>query len=208
MTTTSSKTSRLSAVASDLAFGLWERGTRLATMTPTTRRARRFGSFGDGSVLCFPQIALYNEHAIHIGRNTAIGPMCSLTCGLVPGQDLLNDRMLVIGDDCVIGRGTSIAAHLDIVIADGVYFGPNVFITDHNHSNELPEIPIGRQSTPEEPVRVGKNSWLGTGVVVTPGVTIGEGVIVGANSIVTQDIPDGTIAAGAPARPLRSSATL
>ena len=169
-------------------------------MTPETRRARSFGTFSSGSIVCFPQIALYNEHAIHLGSNTAVGPLCSLTCGLVPGQELINERMLVIGDDCVIGRGSSIAAHFEISIGNGVYFGPNVFVTDHNHSNERTDIPIGRQSCPERAVHIGDGSWLGTGVVVTPGVSIGKRVIVGANSVVTHDLPDDTVAVGSPAR--------
>ena len=187
----------------DLALGAWEQFTIRAALTPNSRRARRFGSFGDGSLICFPAQALYNEHAIHIGANVAIGPWCALSVGMAPGQELLSDRMLEIGDGCLIGRGTSIAAHLQIVIEDGVYFGPNVFVTDQNHANARTDIPIGRQSQPERPVRIGANSWLGTGVVVTPGVTIGQRVMVGANSVVTTDLPDDCVAAGAPARVLK-----
>lgn len=190
----------MKAAFSDLAFGAWDLLTRWAQMESDSRRAKRFGSFGDGSVLCFPHQAVYNEHAIHIGRNTAIGPFCSLSVGMAPGQELLADKMLEIGDHCLIGRGSSIAAHLQIVIGDGVYFGPNVFVTDQNHSNERTDIPIGRQFRPETPVHIGAGSWLGTGVVVTPGVTIGKRVMVGANSVVTTDIPDDAVAVGAPAR--------
>jgi len=108
--------------------------------------------------------------------------------------------MLTIGDRCVIGRGCSIAAHFGIVIEDDVYFGPNVFVTDQNHGNAEAGVPIGRQTQPERPVTIGARSWLCTGVVVTPGVTIGADVMVGANSVVTKDLPDGCVAAGAPAR--------
>jgi acetyltransferase-like isoleucine patch superfamily enzyme len=123
---------------------------------------------------------------------------------MVPGQELIAPTMLRIGDRCVIGRGSSIAAHLEIVIGDDVYFGPNVFVTDQNHGNADPTVPIGRQTQPERPVSIGPRSWLATGVVVTPGVTIGAGVTVGANSVVTDDLPDGSIAVGAPARVVRS----
>lgn len=98
--------------------------------------------------------------------------------------------------------GASIAAHLSITIGDDVYFGPNVFVTDQNHGNADPTMAIGRQTQPERPVVIGARSWLATGVVVTPGVTIGEGVSVGANSVVTMDLPDGCTAVGAPARPI------
>jgi len=129
---------------------------------------------------------------MHLGNDTMIGPHCAITVGMVPGQELIASTMLTIGDRCVIGRGSSIAAHYGIVIGDDVYFGPNVYVTDQNHGNSDPTLPVGKQTQPE----------LATGVVVTPGVTIGEGVTVGANSVVTRDLPDGCTAAGAPARVL------
>ena len=85
-------------------------------------------------------------------------------------------------------------------IGDDVFFGPNVFVTDQNHANSSEGEAVGRQFQPEQAVKIGARSWLGTGVVVTPGVTIGEGVMVGANSVVTKSLPDGCVAAGAPAK--------
>ena len=185
---------------SDLAVGLWERLTIRAAIVQGSRRAERFGNFGAGSLICFPPTALFGESAIHIGDDAMVGPHCSITVGMVPNQELFAPEMLTIGDRCVIGRGSSIAAHLSITIGDDVYFGPNVYVTDHNHTNTEPQLPVGKQSGPEQPVVIGSRSWLATGVVVTPGVTIGEGVSVGANSVVTSDLPDGCVAVGAPAR--------
>lgn len=187
---------------SDVAVGLWEKLTVRAAIVAGTRRAARFGAFGQGSLICFPPTALFGESSIHVGRDTMVGPHCSITVGMVPGQELFAPRMLTIGDRCVIGRGSSIAAHLSIEIGDDVYFGPNVYVTDQNHGNSDPDLPVGRQTQPEQEVVIGARSWLATGVVVTPGVTIGEGVTVGANSVVTRDLPDGCTAAGAPARVL------
>lgn len=184
----------------DMAFGVWEHLAIRAAVVRGSRRASRFGSLGDGSLICFPPAALYGESAIHIGADTLIGPRCALTVGMVPGQLLIDDRMLVIGDRCVIGRGSSIAAHRSIVIGDDVSFGPNVYVTDHNHTNADPDLPIGRQATPEQPVSIGDGSWLAANVVVTAGVTIGARVSVGANSVVTRDLPDGCTAVGSPAR--------
>jgi acetyltransferase-like isoleucine patch superfamily enzyme len=56
---------------------------------------------------------------------------------------------------------------------------------------------------PERPVSIGDGSWLGHGTVVLPGVTIGRHVVVGANSVVTSDLPDNCVAAGVPARVIR-----
>jgi len=187
---------------SDAAVGVWEKLTIRAAIVAGSRRADRFGTFGSGSLICFPPTALFGEPSIHIGADTMIGPHCSITVGMVPGQELFADRMLTVGDRCVIGRRSSIAAHLSVTLGDDVYFGPNVYVTDHNHTNADPTLPVGRQAAPEQAVVIGARSWLATGVVVTPGVTIGEGVSVGANSVVTRDLPDGCTAAGAPARVL------
>lgn len=175
-----------------------------ASVHAGTRRAARFAAFGDGSLLCFPWTALYNEGAIRIGTGTMIGPFVSLSAGMIPGQALLSDDVVRIGDRCLIGRGSSIVGHFSIDIGDDVYTGPNVYITDQNHGLDDLAMPIGRQwPAPERAVRIGAGSWLGTGAVVLPGVSIGRGVAVGAGSIVTADLPDFAIAVGAPARVVR-----
>ncbi|HET9666851.1 MAG TPA: acyltransferase, partial [Desertimonas sp.] len=62
------------------------------------------------------------------------------------------------------------------------------------------DLPISRQAMPERPVRIGAGSWLGHGTVVLPGATIGRHVVVGANSVVRDEIPSYCVAAGNPAR--------
>ena len=186
--------------AGDLALGAYERFSRRAGIRSGSRRARRFGSFGDNSVMCFPPAALFGEHAIHVGADTLIGPNVSLSAGMGPGQALVSDRIVEIGDNVLIGRGSSIVAHLSVVIEDEVFFGPNVYVTDQNHGFEDLDLPIGRQTMPEDPVRIGWGSWLGTNTVVLPGVSIGRHVAVGAGAVVTSDLPDNAVAVGAPAR--------
>ncbi len=187
----------------DAFLGAYEWFAKRAAIMPTSRRANRFAAFGAGTVLCFPPAALFGEAAIRIGKDTLIGPHCSLSAGMGPGQKLISDRILTIGDRCLIGRGSSIVAHLEIVVGDDVFFGPNVYVTDQNHSVEDLTVPVGRQSMPEQPVSIGNGSWLGTNVVVTPGVTIGNHVAVGAGSVVTNDLPDNCVAVGSPAKILR-----
>jgi len=192
--------------AGDLALDLWGRLERAALIHSDSRRARRFASFGPGSAICFPPAALYGEHAIRIGADVLIGPYVALSAGMVPGQQLISDRVVEIGDRCLIGRGSSIVGHLEIRIEDDVYFGPNVYVTDQNHAVDQLDLPIGRQSEPERPVSIGAGSWLGTNAVVLPGVTIGRHVAVGAGSVVTADLPDGVVAAGVPARIIKDVA--
>jgi acetyltransferase-like isoleucine patch superfamily enzyme len=152
-----------------------------------------------GSVICFPTATVMNERFIHIGSGTMIGPNVSLSAGMVPGQRCLSERVVSIGDRCLIGRGSGIVGHLEIVIGDDVWTGHFVYITDQNHGYADPTEPISRQTQPERPVHIGSGSWLGHGTVVLPGANIGEHVVVGANSVVTGDIPSFSVAVGAPA---------
>jgi len=184
----------------DVLLWLWEQMTRLAAIGPRSRRARGFGSFGDGSAICFPPNTIMNEQFIHIGEQTMLGPGITLSAGMVPGQRCLSDRVVVIGDRCLIGRGSGIVGHLQIEIGDDVWTGHHVYITDQNHGYEDLTIPVSQQTQPERPVIIGNGSWIGHGAVVLPGVTIGEHAVIGANSVVTSDVPAYCVAVGAPAR--------
>lgn len=153
--------------------------------------------------MCFPPAALFGENGIQLGEDTLIGPYVSLSAGMLPGQELISDSIVTIGDRCLIGRQSSIVGHFDITIGNDVYFGPNVYVTDQNHSVDDLDVPIGRQSAGEKAVSIGDGSWLGANVVVLPGVTIGRHVAVGAGAIVTSDLPDHAVAVGNPARVIR-----
>jgi acetyltransferase-like isoleucine patch superfamily enzyme len=176
---------------------------RWAAIGPDTRRGRRFGAFGRGSVICFPYETIMNERYIWIGSGTMIGPYVTLSAGMVPNQQCLTDPVVRIGDRCLIGRGSGIVGHLAIDIGDDVWTGHYVYITDQNHGYADLTRPISRQSQPERPVSIGDGSWLGHGTVVLPGAQIGRHVVIGANSVVSGEIPDYSIAVGAPARVVR-----
>jgi acetyltransferase-like isoleucine patch superfamily enzyme len=181
----------------------WETAIELGAIGPQTRRGRRFGRFGDGSVICFPPNTLFNERYIHIGSHTMIGPQISLSAGMVPGQQCITDPVVSIGDRCLIGKGSGIVGHLRIEIGNDVWTGHHVYITDQNHGYEDVDLPISKQSMPERPVRIGNGSWLGHGTIVLPGAQVGDHVVVGANSVVTGVLPDNCVAVGAPARVVR-----
>lgn len=188
------------ARAGDALLAGWERLARAGAIGSGSRRARRFAAFGDGSLICFPPAALFGEHAIRVGAGTLIGPGVALSAGMGPGQHLLSDRIVTIGDRCLIGRDSSIVGHLEVVIEDDVYTGPRVYVTDQNHDWTDLGVPIGRQARPERPVRIGRGSWLGAGAVVLPGVSIGEHVVVGAMTVVARDVPDRSVVVGNPGR--------
>jgi acetyltransferase-like isoleucine patch superfamily enzyme len=181
----------------------WELYKSIGAIGPNSAAGRRFGSLGEGSIVCFPYDTVMNPESIHIGAGTMISGHVAMSAGWGPNHDGLHERVVVIGDRCLIGRGSSIVGHRFIEIGDDVWTGHNVHITDMNHDYTDVDLPISVQNQPEAPVRVGSGSWLGHITVVLPGVTIGDHVVVGAGSVVTADLPDFSVAVGSPARVIR-----
>ncbi|MSO37223.1 MAG: acyltransferase, partial [Acidimicrobiia bacterium] len=181
----------------------WAWFSRHAAIGPRSRRGRRFDAFGEGSAICFPTITVFGESYIGLGERVLIGPYCTLAAGVMPGHVLDADRVVTIGDDVLIGRGSGIVGHMSIEIGDGVFTGHNVYITDANHGYENIDLAIGKQFAPSRPVRIGAGSWLGHGSIVLPGADIGEHVVIGAGSVVAGTIPSFSVAVGNPAKVIR-----
>lgn len=132
-----------------------------------------------------------------------IGEHVALSAGMTPGQECVTNPVIRIGDRCLIGRGSGIVGHYSIDIGNDVWTGHHVYITDQNHGYEQIDIPIAEQTQPEQAVVIGDGSWIGYGSVILPGSTIGKHVTIGANSVVTGNIPDYSVAVGAPARVIK-----
>jgi acetyltransferase-like isoleucine patch superfamily enzyme len=181
----------------------WSHLEKLGTIGPRSRRARTFRRFGVGSAICFPVAALYGEEYIELGEGCIIGPYCSLSAGVMPGQVIDHSPVVAIGDRVLIGKGSGIVGHNSVEIGDDVFTGHHVYITDANHGYEDRSLSIGKQFAATRPVRVGSGSWLGHGTVVLPGSDIGRNVAVGAGSVVTGALPDFSVAVGNPARVIR-----
>jgi acetyltransferase-like isoleucine patch superfamily enzyme len=97
-------------------------------------------------------------------------------------------------------------AALELVeIGDHCMLANGCFVTDSNHRFDDPDRPVPWQGfSTKGPTRIGDNVWCGVNVVIGSGVRIGERSVIGANSVVTSDIPPFSVAAGAPARLLRT----
>jgi acetyltransferase-like isoleucine patch superfamily enzyme len=133
---------------------------------------------------------------LEIGEHTLFEPGVWLTA---PG-----DARIRIGTGTFLNLGVMIAAQELVEIGDHCMFANGCFVTDGNHRFDDPDKPVPWQGfTTKGPTRIGDNVWCGANVVITSGVTIGERCVIGANSVVTTDLPDHTIAAGAPAKPIR-----
>jgi acetyltransferase-like isoleucine patch superfamily enzyme len=139
----------------------------------------------------------FREGRLEIGPQTLLEPGVWLTA---PGQARIR-----IGAGTALNLGVMVAAVELVEIGDHCMFANGCFITDGNHRFDDPEQPVPWQGfTTKGPTRIGDNVWCGADVVVTSGVTIGERSVIGANSVVVTDLPPFSIAAGAPAKVLRT----
>jgi acetyltransferase-like isoleucine patch superfamily enzyme len=136
------------------------------------------------------------EGRLEVGAGTLLEPNVWITC---PG-----DARIRIGKGTFLNMGVMVAAHELVEIGDHCMLANGCFVTDANHRFDDPEKPVPWQGfTSKGPTRVGNNVWCGANVVITSGVTIGERAVIGANSVVTEDVPAFSIAAGAPAKVLK-----
>ncbi len=109
-----------------------------------------------------------------------------------------------IGGGTFLNLGVMIAAVELVEIGEHCMLANGCLVTDGAHRFDDPDRPVPWQGfTTKGPTRLGANVWLGANVVVTSGVTIGERCVIGANSVVTRDIPAFSVAAGSPAKVLR-----
>lgn len=110
---------------------------------------------------------------------------------------------IAIGDEVCISSNCRIGGEGGLTIGNFVMVGPNTVILTSNHGFERTDIPMMRQSITAAPVVIQDDVWIGANVVVLPGVTIGQGAIIGAFSLVAKDVEPYAVMAGAPARVLK-----
>jgi acetyltransferase-like isoleucine patch superfamily enzyme len=173
----------------------YDRNRRLLRRWRINRHAARGGFYirhpVEGEVL-----EALDEGRLQIGEGTLLEPGCWLT--------LAPDARIEIGAGCFLNRNVMIAAHESVVIGDHTMFANGCFVGDAEHRFDDPEQPITWQGfTSKGPVRIGANCWFGVSCAVTSGVSVGDRCVIGANSVVTRDVEAATIAAGAPAKPIR-----
>ena len=137
------------------------------------------GELGEGSFFQGPI-------TFHYGTHTKVGQNCFFNFNLT----VQDDASVTIGDRCNFGPNVTIVTPLHPMIAT-----ERQFVYDENGA------PI--RVCWAKPVTIGSDCWFGANVVVCPGVTIGDGCVIGAGSVVTRDIPEGSFAAGNPARVIR-----
>lgn len=122
---------------------------------------------------------------------------------ILPNVHIGKGKKLVIGNHSGIGVNSRLDLTNSITLGDNVMAGPEVMIfTGVHHYNDT-TIPMSQQGSTSEPVRIGNDVWIGARVIILPGVTIGNGAIIGAGSVVTKDVEDFSVVAGNPATKIK-----
>jgi acetyltransferase-like isoleucine patch superfamily enzyme len=157
---------------------------------------------GDGSTIGQdPEV--YSPERIHIGKGVRIGRRIRLQAITGHNQQSFTSS-ITIGDGTSIENNCTLTANHSITLGRNVMVAGNVFISDHEHQYQDPNQPIQAQDlTTNGKVTIGDGTHLGQNVCIFGNVTIGEHCVIGANSVVTKDIPAFSVAAGSPARVVR-----
>lgn len=177
---------------------------------------RSLGALGCGRL----RARVLSIRGARIGAKTSLGARCMVDR---PGGVAIGERVLLeadvylklvsdaaaleIGNHTFIGRGVELDVMDNISIGSHTLIAPRCFITDHAHG-VAPGLRMDQQPCLAGRVLIGSDVWLGAGTVVLPGVNIGDGAVVGANSVITRDVAPMTVVAGAPARFLRHRAAM
>ncbi|MFE6091713.1 sugar O-acetyltransferase [Streptomyces massasporeus] len=173
---------------------------------------------GDLYIADDPEIARRQQRAMRLAARylaaytedaESARPMLSELLGAVgEGVDLRPPVYVDYGSNISIGARTFVNYNLTaldvapITIGEDCQIGPNVQLLTPTHPVE-PE-PRRDKLEAARPIVIGNNVWLGGGVIVCPGVTIGDNAVVGAGAVVTRDVPADVVAVGNPARPVRN----
>lgn len=144
---------------------------------------------------------------IAFGEKLTTGVGCRLEAFIADGN---KSTKIYLGNRIQFNDYVHISAIKSVTIGDDVLMASHVYISDNSHgaykgdaNDTSPDIPPIKRPYYVTPVKIGNRVWLGEGVIVMPGVEIGDGAIIGAHSIVNKNIPANTIAVGSPAKVIK-----
>ena len=174
------------------------------------RQQRTAMLFKHAKGVFFPKdLTSLGEDCISIGEGTRIGEHCILTAWKSTCAGGNFHPEIVIGKGCCFGEYNHITSTNKIVIGDNLLTGRWVTITDNSHGetdyDTLLQPPLMRLVTSKGPVIIGNNVWIGDKATILPHVTIGDGAVIAANSVVTKNVPAYSVAAGNPAKVVKQT---
>ena len=162
---------------------------------------------GGGEAKVRDPLYLKNPQYINVGIKMTSGPGLRLEAWDSYAGERYSPS-IIIGDGVIFNYNCHIGCIDSITIGNDTLIGSNVLITDHQHGNLdklAPDTPFKDQPLHSKgPVVIGENVWIGENACIMPGVTVGSHSVIGANAVVTKDVPDGAVVGGVPARPLQS----
>jgi galactoside O-acetyltransferase len=166
--------------------------------------APTFNAIGEHTVI-HPGVEIFRqgesaERGIFIGSHSILYPRNRLVLG---DLDINTNADLRIGDHVLINAGGYLSGEGGLYIDDFTLIGPYVCLLSAGHQFEDTGVPIQRQKLTYGRIDIGRDVWIGAHVVILPGVRVGEGAVVAAGSLVTQDVPPQALVAGNPARLIR-----
>jgi acetyltransferase-like isoleucine patch superfamily enzyme len=163
------------------------------------RHRPKIKKIGSNSFVLYPR-AIFNGQRIYIGDNSIIGKF-SVLHPVIKYNDTDYSPEIIIGNDVYIGGYNQIHCMDSISIGDGCVLSEHVYISDIAHGYDPEAGLIMKQDINcKGPVQIGEHTFIGYGVSVLPGVTLGKHCIVGTRSVVTHSFPDYSMIAGSPAK--------
>jgi abequosyltransferase len=180
---------------------------KIRTARAENRNAPRGVNFNNAipssNVLIDPTCDIRGIERMRFGKGVVIQKDCWLNIAF---QIPVNGPMIVIDEGTNIGRRCTISAANRISIGKHVLIAPNVFIADTHHEYQKLGIPIMYQgiTTHHDQVTIGDEAWIGINAVIMGNVKVGKHSVIGANSVVTKDVPDYCVAVGNPAKVVKT----
>ncbi len=169
--------------------------------------ASQFNVVGDDFLVTYPT-HIINGGNVKIGNKFRAGPRFRIETFNEYKNQIFKPE-IIIGNNVRFGWDCHIGCINKIVIGSNVLFASRIYISDHFHGKTdrdyLEIFPLERELVSKGPIIIKNDVWIGEGVIIMPGVQIGKGSIVGANAVVTKDIPDYCIVAGVPARVIKEN---
>lgn len=156
-------------------------------------------AFSTRGLIIGKNISIVGSKNINIGHHVILGNQTWL--------DAIGTGSITIGNDVSLSQNVHIAASESVTIDDGCLIGSDVLISDHDHSfggDSAMILPKHRPLSVRDATKLGKNCWLGDNVKILSGVTLGNNVVVAANSVVTRSFPDNVVIGGTPAKILKN----
>ncbi|MEK6481639.1 acyltransferase [Catalinimonas sp. 4WD22] len=154
-----------------------------------------FRSIGRGVVIDGMPEFIWPCADITLGDFVRIGKRC-----VFQGAPVSKIRL---GNRVTVNDGCYLTSMFSITVGQGTSIGEYTSIRDYNHKFDDTSIPIKDQDYYGSPIEIGNDCWIGRGCIILPGVSIGYGAVIGANSVVTKDIPPLSVAAGVPAKVIK-----